>query len=90
MRWWSCWPTACAASALRSSACPAGGSELLEGLAGAGAGDLVVLFGFSKLSAEARVLLDHSAAAGYRTLLFTARQYPAHSAAGHPPDRLPR
>lgn len=60
---------------------PAGGSELLEGLAGAGAGDLVVLFGFSKLSAEARVLLDHSAAAGYRTLLFTARQYPAHSAA---------
>ena len=51
----------------------AGGSELLEGLAAAEAGDLVVLFSFSKLSAEGRVILDLQKQAGYRTLLFTGQ-----------------
>lgn len=52
---------------------PAGGSELLEGLAAAEAGDLVVLFSFSKLSAEGRIILDLQKQAGYRTLLFTGQ-----------------
>ena len=52
---------------------PSGGSELLEGLVQAGTGDLVVLFSFSKLSREGRILLEHSRAAGYRTLAFVGR-----------------
>ena len=35
--------------------------------------DLVVLFSFSKLSREGHVLLNHSRAAGYRTLAFVGR-----------------
>lgn len=56
-------------------AIPAGGTELLEGLAPAGPEDLVVVFAFSKLSAEGRVILDVQRAAGYRTLLFTGQLY---------------
>lgn len=52
---------------------PAGGSELMEGLAQAGEGDLVILFSFSKLSREGKVILEHSRAAGYRTLAFVSR-----------------
>ncbi len=52
---------------------PSGGSELLEGLVQAGTGDLVVLFSFSKLSREGRVLLEQSRTAGYRTLAFVSR-----------------
>lgn len=52
---------------------PSGGSELLEGLVQAGTGDLVVLFSFSKLSRESRVLLEQSRTAGYRTLAFVSR-----------------
>ena len=48
---------------------PAGGSELMEGLAQAGEWDLVILFSFSKLSREGKVILEHSRAAGYRTLI---------------------
>ena len=50
-----------------------GGSELLEGLFQATAKDLVVLFSFSKLSWEGRILLEHSRAVGYRTLAFVGR-----------------
>lgn len=49
---------------LQVSLLPSGGSELLEGLAQAAEGDLVVLFSFSKLSREGRILLDHSRSAG--------------------------
>ena len=56
-------------------AIPAGGTELLEGLAPAGPEDLVVVFAFAKLSAEGRVILDVQRAAGYRTLLFTGQLY---------------
>ena len=40
-----------------------------------GADDLVILFGFSKVSAEGRFILDYQKRAGYRTLLFTSRAY---------------
>ena len=51
---------------------PSGGSELLEGLVQAGEGDLVVMFSFSKLSQEGRVILEHKGDAGYRTLAFVS------------------
>lgn len=52
---------------------PSSGSELLEGLLQAGTGDLVVMFSFSKLSREGRVILEHRRAAGYQTLAFVSR-----------------
>lgn len=52
---------------------PSGGSELLEGLLQAGGQDLVVMFSFSKLSREGRIILEHSKTAGYRTLAFVSR-----------------
>ena len=58
---------------LQVSLLPSGGSELLEGLSQAAEKDLVVLFSFSKLSREGRILLEHSRSAGYRTLAFVGR-----------------
>lgn len=52
---------------------PTSGSELLEGLAGAKKGDVAVLFSFSKLSREGRILLEQGRAAGYTTLAFVSR-----------------
>lgn len=52
------------------------GSELLEDLADAGPGDLVVLFNFSRLSAEGRTILELASRSGYQTLLFTGRLVP--------------
>lgn len=54
---------------------PSGGSELLESLAPMRADDLVILFGFSKVSAEGRVILDYQKRIGYKTILFTSRAY---------------
>lgn len=54
---------------------PAGGSELLESLTPMRADDLVILFGFSKVSAEGRVILDYQKRVGFKTLLFTSRAY---------------
>lgn len=54
---------------------PSGGSELLEWLAPMCSEDLVILFGFSKVSSEGRVILDYQKRAGYTTLLFTGRAY---------------
>lgn len=54
---------------------PSGGSELLESLAHMRAEDLVILFGFSKVSAEGRVILEYQKRSGYKTLLFTSRAY---------------
>ncbi len=56
---------------------PSGGTEMLEGLAMAKRGDLVVLFGFSKVSREGRIILKHAESGGYRTLLFTGQLHPA-------------
>lgn len=50
---------------------PSGGTEVVEGIVHAGPGDLVILFGYSRISAEGKIILDYAAAAGYRTLLFT-------------------
>ena len=47
---------------------PGSGTELLEGLVQAGEGDLVIFFGFSKVSAEGRMILRRAKTAGYRTL----------------------
>ena len=58
---------------LEVSLLPSGGSELLEGLVQAGEGDLVVMFSFSKLSQEGRVILAHSREARYQTLAFVSR-----------------
>lgn len=54
---------------------PSGGSELLEGLAQAKKGDLVIMFSFSKLSFEGKIILDQSHAVGYRTLAFVGRTF---------------
>ena len=58
---------------LAVSLLPSGGSEIAEGLALAGPKDLVILFCFSKISSEARFLLDCRKTAGYKTLAFTSR-----------------
>lgn len=52
---------------------PSGGSEVLEGLAPARNGDLVIMFSFSKISAEGRMILVYQKEAGYQTLAFTSR-----------------
>lgn len=58
---------------LQVSMLPAGGSEMLEGLAQAGEEDLVIFFGFSKVSKEGRVILEEQKESGYRTVGFTGR-----------------
>ncbi|WP_159886714.1 MurR/RpiR family transcriptional regulator [Paenibacillus puerhi] len=47
------------------------GHALLESLVHAGAGDVVLFFGFVRKSPEAAVIIDHAAAAGYTTILIT-------------------
>lgn len=58
---------------LQVSLLPSGGSELLEGLGQIGEGDLVILFSFSKLSREGKILLEQGRRAGYQTLAFVSR-----------------
>ena len=58
---------------LQVSLLPPGGSELLEGLGQIGEGDLVILFSFSKLSREGKILLEQGRRAGYQTLAFVSR-----------------
>lgn len=58
---------------LQVSLLPSGGSELLEGLGQIGEGDLVILFSFSKLSREGKILLEQGRKAGYQTLAFVSR-----------------
>ncbi len=52
---------------------PSAGSELAERLAIIGSRDVVVLFGFAKVSEAAGVILERQQQAGYRTILFTSR-----------------
>lgn len=54
---------------------PSGGSEVLEGLVHATKEDVVILFSFSKLSEEGRMILAYEKEAGYRTVAFTGRAY---------------
>jgi DNA-binding MurR/RpiR family transcriptional regulator len=68
---------------LSVSVLPSGGSEILEGLAHVKNNDLILLFSFSKVSAEGSVILDYQKEAGYQTLAFTSRKYiPTEQKAG--------
>ncbi len=54
---------------------PSGGSEVLEGLANAGAEDTVVMFSFSKVSREGKMILRRRSEVGYRTIAFCSRAF---------------
>lgn len=54
---------------------PSGGSEVLEGLAQAGPDDLVIMFSFSKVSYEGKIILEYQKEAGYKTAAFTSRMF---------------
>ena len=60
---------------IQSVLLPSGGSEVLEGLSQAKAGDLVVMFSFSKLSQEGKMILGYRKEAGYQTLAFISRAF---------------
>ncbi|MBP3488221.1 MAG: MurR/RpiR family transcriptional regulator [Roseburia sp.] len=54
---------------------PSGGTGVLEGLVPVRSDDLVILFGFSKVSSEGQVILDYQKCVGYTTLMFTGQLY---------------
>lgn len=54
---------------------PSSGAEVLEGLAKAGAGDLVILFNITKVSREGHMILKYQKIASYHTMAFTSRLY---------------
>lgn len=54
---------------------PSGGSEVIEGIAHADSNDLVVLFSFSKVSEEGKIILDIARKNNVFTLVFSGRKY---------------
>ena len=54
---------------------PPGGSEIVEGLSHVERQDMVILFGFSKISKEGKLILDCKRDVGYRVLTFTSRNH---------------
>ena len=54
---------------------PSGGSEVIEGIVHAGEGDLVIIFSYSKVSVEGKMILEYAKTAGYTTMAFTSRLY---------------
>ena len=48
-----------------------GGSQIYDSMVNLKSGDLVLLFGYSRLLSEVRILLSYSREAGYKTILFT-------------------
>lgn len=54
---------------------PSGGSQIVEGLSHVEKEDLVILFGFSKMSKEGRLILDYQKDMGYKIVTFTSRSY---------------
>ena len=60
---------------IQSVLLPSGGSEVLEGLSQAKAGALVIMFSFSKLSQEGKMILGYRKEAGYQTLAFISRAF---------------
>ena len=54
---------------------PSGGSEVIEGIVHAGEGDLVIIFSYSKVSVEGKMILEYAKIAGYTTMAFTSRLY---------------
>lgn len=47
------------------------GSQIYDAMVNLGSDDLVILFGYSRILAEEKILLAHSRIAGFRTILFT-------------------
>lgn len=62
---------------------PSGGSEMLEALASVKKEDLVILFGFSKISQEGKILLEQQKEVGYKTMLFTSRLHAPEEETAH-------
>lgn len=54
---------------------PSGGSEIVEGLSHVSGQDLVIMFGFSKISREGKLILDYRNDVGYKVLSFTGRNH---------------
>lgn len=54
---------------------PSGGSEIVEGLSRVGKEDLIILFGFTKISKEGRLILDCKRDIGYKVLTLTSRNH---------------
>ncbi len=54
---------------------PSGGSEVLEGLAQVEKDDIVLLFSFSKVSAEGKMILCRQKEIGYQTIAFCSRMF---------------
>lgn len=54
---------------------PRAGSEIVEGLAQVRPDDLVIMFSFSKLSREGKMILECQKELGYRTLAFVSRRF---------------
>ena len=54
---------------------PSGGSEVAEGLSGVRSDDLVIMFSFSKVSDEGKMILDYCREEGVRTLAFFSRAF---------------
>lgn len=52
---------------------PSGGSEVVEGIAHAGKGDVVIFFSYAKLSRESRFILEYAKQIGFTTIAFTSR-----------------
>lgn len=60
---------------IRVSLLPSGGSEIVEGLSHVEKEDLVILFGFSKMSKEGKFILDYQKNVGYKIVSFTSRNH---------------
>ncbi len=60
---------------LHTTILPQAGSEIFEKLVHIKQGDVVVLFGFQKVSREARVILKHRREIPYQTILLSSKMY---------------
>lgn len=60
---------------IQVSLLPSGGSEIVEGLSHVEKEDLVIIFGFSKLSKEGKLILDYQKDIGYKVMTFTSRNH---------------
>lgn len=60
---------------IQVSLLPSGGSEIVEGLSHVKKEDVIVLFGFSKMSKEGKLILDYRKHVGYKVITFTSRNH---------------
>lgn len=54
---------------------PSGGSEIVEGIASAKEGDVIITFCLSKISKESKMILSYGREAGYKTVVFSGKKY---------------